>query len=311
MSLPRAEDSALADASAFSEPAVAPAVDAVIVPRTRDLGGFLVRRALPVAGRRTVGPFVFLDEMGPAGFGLGEGLDVAPHPHIGLATLTYLFDGAIVHRDSLGSLKTIEPGAVNWMSAGRGIAHSERSGEDQRRGDGRLHGLQLWVALPRDHEEDEPSFASHGAATLPVVTDGGLSARVVVGSAFGVTSPVVTHWNTLFVDCRLSAGARLPVDAATEERALYLVEGTVEIAGDRFEPGRLLVLRPGDAITVTALADARLVLLGGATLDGPRHVWWNFVSSSQERIAQAKADWTAGRFATVPGEHEFIPLPER
>ena len=311
MSLPRAEDPALAQAPASSGPAVAPAVEAVIVPRTRDLGGFMVRRALPVAGRRTVGPFVFLDEMGPAGFGLGEGLDVAPHPHIGLATLTYLFDGAIVHRDSLGSLKTIEPGAVNWMSAGRGIAHSERTGEDQRRGDGRLHGLQLWVALPRAHEEDEQFFASHGAAALPVVEDGGLSARIVVGSAFGATSPVATHWDTLYVDVRLEAGARLPVDIAAEERALYLVDGTVDIAGDRFEPGRLLVLRPGDAITVAAVTDARLVLLGGATLDGPRHVWWNFVSSSQERIAQAKADWKAGRFAAVPGEHEFIPLPER
>jgi redox-sensitive bicupin YhaK (pirin superfamily) len=291
--------------------AVAPAVAMVVVPRTSDIGGFRVKRALPVAGRRTVGPFVFLDEMGPAGFGLGEGLDVAPHPHIGLATLTYLFDGAIVHRDSLGSLKTIEPGAVNWMSAGRGIAHSERSGADQRRGDGRLHGLQLWVALPRAHEEDEPYFAGHGAAALPVVEDTGLTARVVVGGAFGVRSPVATHSETLFVDCRLAAGARLPVDAATEERALYLVEGLVDIAGERFEAGRLLVLRPGDAMTVTAATDARVVLLGGATLDGPRHVWWNFVSSSQDRIAQAREDWKAGRFPSVPGEHEFVPLPER
>ncbi len=289
----------------------APPIETVIVPRTRDLGGFMVRRALPVAGRRTVGPFVFLDEMGPAAFGLGEGIDVAPHPHIGLATVTYLFDGAIVHRDSLGSLETIEPGAVNWMSAGRGIAHSERSGADQRRGDGRLHGLQLWVALPRAHEEDPPFFAGHGAAALPVVADNGLSARVVVGRAFGVASPVATHGDTLFVDCRLAAGACLPIDAEAEERALYLVQGTVDIAGDRFEPGRLLVLRPGDAITVTAVTDARLVLLGGATLDGPRHVWWNFVSSSQERIAQAKEDWQAGRFPSVPGEHTFIPLPER
>jgi redox-sensitive bicupin YhaK (pirin superfamily) len=296
------------DATAASPP---PSVETVIVPRSRDIGGFMVRRALPVAGRRTVGPFVFLDEMGPAGFGIGEGLDVRPHPHIGLATVTYLFDGAIVHRDSLGSLKTIEPGAVNWMSAGRGIAHSERTGAEQRRTGASLHGLQLWVALPRAHEEDEPFFASHGAAALPVVEDGGLSARVVVGSAFGATSPVAAHWDTLYVDARLAAGARLPVDAVAEERALYLVGGTVEIAGDRFEPGRLLVLRPGDAITVTAVTSARLVLLGGATLDGPRHVWWNFVSSSSERIEQAKADWKAGRFAAVPGESEFIPLPDR
>jgi hypothetical protein len=307
MSWHPAEDPAF-DATATPPP---PSVETVIVPRSRDIGGFMVRRALPVAGRRTVGPFVFLDEMGPAGFGIGEGLDVRPHPHIGLATVTYLFDGAIVHRDSLGSLQTIEPGAVNWMSAGRGIAHSERTGAEQRRTGASLHGLQLWVALPRGHEEDAPFFASHAADVLPTAVDGGVQARVVVGSAFGVTSPVATHWDTLFVDCRLAAGARLPVDAATEERAIYLVEGTVEIAGDRFEPGRLLVLRPGDAITVTAVSDARFVLLGGATLDGPRHVWWNFVSSSPERIEQAKADWKAGRFSPVPGEAEFIPLPER
>jgi redox-sensitive bicupin YhaK (pirin superfamily) len=297
------------DAAAAPSPPAG--IDRVIVPRSRDIGGFMVRRALPVAGRRTVGPFVFLDEMGPAGFGIGEGLDVRPHPHIGLATVTYLFDGAIVHRDSLGSLKTIEPGAVNWMSAGRGIAHSERTGAEQRANGASLHGLQLWVALPRDREEDEPFFASHGAAALPVVEDGGLTARVVVGSAFGATSPVSTHWDTLYVDARLAAGSRLPVDADTEERALYLVEGVVEIAGDRFEAGRLLVLRPGDALAVTAVTAARVVLLGGATLDGPRHVWWNFVSSSAERIEQAKADWKAGRFAAVPGESEFVPLPER
>jgi len=289
----------------------APCVETVIVPRSRDLGGFMVRRALPVAGRRSVGPFVFLDEMGPAGFGIGEGLDVRPHPHIGLATVTYLFDGAIVHRDSLGSLKTIEPGAVNWMSAGRGISHSERTGAEERRHGGALHGLQLWVALPRAHEEDDPFFASHGAEALPMAADDGVTARVVVGSAYGLASPVRTHWDTLFVDCRIAAGRRLPVDTAAEERALYLVEGIVEIAGDRFEAGRLLVLRPGDALTVTAVTDARLVLLGGATLDGPRHVWWNFVSSSPERIEQAKADWKAGRFAAVPGDGELTPLPER
>ena len=286
-------------------------VETIVVPRTADIGGFLVRRALPAAGRRTVGPFVFLDEMGPGRFVPGEGLDVRPHPHIGLATVTYLFDGAIVHRDSLGSLKTIRPGAVNWMSAGRGIAHSERTGAEERQSGGTLAGLQLWAALPKSEEESDPHFASHGAEALPVIEAPGASVRVVVGSFLGATSPVATPWDTLFADATLAAGTSLPVDAAAEERAIYLVEGTIEIAGDRFEPGRLLVLRPGDAITVSAVTPARLVVLGGATLDGPRHLWWNFVSSSKERIEDAKRDWKAGRFAAVPGESEFIPLPER
>jgi len=300
------------DEPAATGPAAPHGVETVVVPRTSDIGNFLVRRTLPAAGRRTVGPFVFLDEFGPAAFGIGEGLDVDPHPHIGLATVTYLLEGAIEHRDSLGSLKTITPGAVNWMSAGRGIAHSERSGAAERRGAGRrLAGLQLWVALPRAHEDDAPFFASHAAVDLPVVAANGVSARVVVGRAFGLASPVATLSDTLFVDLAVAAGATVPLDAVAEERAVYLVSGTVTIAGDRFEAGRLLVLRSGDALALTAETDARAILLGGAALDGHRNVWWNFVSSSKERIEAAKGDWKAGRFPAVPGETGFVPLPSR
>jgi redox-sensitive bicupin YhaK (pirin superfamily) len=294
-----------------SEPPPCMPIETVIVPRTSDLGGFMVRRALPAAGRRTVGPFVFLDEMGPAEFAIGEGLDVRPHPHIGLATVTYLFDGAILHRDSLGTLQEIRPGAVNWMSAGRGIAHSERTPADSRRTGGGLSGIQLWAALPRSHEESEPYFATHAADALPVIEADGARVRVVVGSFLGAASPVATFIDTLFADVALAAGSAVPVDAAAEERALYLVEGSVEIAGDRFDAGRLLVLRPGDRLTVRAVGPCRFVVLGGAALDGPRHIWWNFVSSSQDRIEAAKADWKAGRFDAVPGESEWIPLPER
>lgn len=289
-----------------------PGVETVVVPRTSDIGHFAVRRAIPTIARRTVGPFVFLDEFGPTAFAIGEGLDVAPHPHIGLATVTYLLEGAIEHRDSLGSLKTITPGAVNWMSAGRGIAHSERTGAGDRGSAGRrLAGLQLWVALPRDHEDDAPFFASHAANELPIVEGNGTRARVVVGSAFGAASPVATLSDTLFVDLALAAGSAVPLDATTEERAVYVVSGTVVISGDRFEGPRLLLLRPGDALSLRAETDARAVLLGGAALDGPRHVWWNFVATSKERIEAAKADWRAGRFPVVPGETDLIPLPER
>lgn len=297
-----------------AEPNLAPSagggIEQVIVPRTRDLGGFAVRRALPVAGRRMVGPFIFLDQMGPAEFPIGEGVDVRPHPHIGLATVTYLFDGAIDHRDSLGTVQTIYPGDVNWMSAGRGITHSERTGPQDRLRGARLSGLQLWVALPKEHEDSAPFFAHHETTDLPIISDGGARVRLIAGEAYGVRSPVVTAWDTVFADIALEAGARVPIDAATEERALYLVDGIVEIAGDRFEPGRLLVLRPSDTITVEAVTAARFSLIGGATMDGPRHIWWNFVSSSTERLEQAKADWKAGRFSPVPGETDFIPLPE-
>jgi redox-sensitive bicupin YhaK (pirin superfamily) len=286
------------------------AIERVIVPRTSDLGGFFVRRALPSSQRRMVGPFIFFDHMGPAEFRAGQGIDVRPHPHIGLATVTYLFAGEIMHRDSLGSVAAIEPGAVNWMTAGRGIAHSERTAPDHRVAGEPLHGLQCWVALPEQAEEGAPAFVHHDAGELPIATGEGKTVRVVAGRFLGMTSPVATGWETLMADATLAAGASLPLDADTEERALYIVSGEIEIAGDRFEAGRLLVFRPGDRITVTAVSPARLVVVGGAAMDGPRHIWWNFVSSRKERIDQAKADWKAGRFDLVPGETEFIPLPE-
>jgi redox-sensitive bicupin YhaK (pirin superfamily) len=286
------------------------AIERVIVPRTSDLGGFSVRRALPSSQRRMVGPFIFLDHMGPAEFRAGQGIDVRPHPHIGLATVTYLFAGEIVHRDSLNNRVPIRPGAVNWMSAGRGIAHSERTAAERRVAGEPLHGLQCWVALPADQEEGAPGFAHHDAAALPAERSEGKTIRVVAGTLYGRTSPVQTGWDTIFADVDLAAGAKLPLDPDAQERAIYLVSGEIEIAGDRFEAGRLLVFKPGDRITVTALAPTRLALVGGAAMDGPRHIWWNFVSSRRERIEQAKADWKAGRFDAVPGETELIPLPE-
>jgi len=286
-------------------------LETVIVPRTSDIGGFEVRRALPSAQKRMVGPFVFLDQMGPAMLKAGHGIDVRPHPHIGLATVTYLFEGEILHRDSLGSVLPIRPGEVNWMTAGRGIAHSERSATDERGRDRVLSGIQSWVALPKAHEETEPAFVHLGSDELPLVEGEGKRLRVVAGEAYGARSPMRALWDTLYVDAALEAGAKLPVDADYEERALYIADGTVSVFGDRFEAGRLLVLRPGEAATVVAETDARLILLGGAAMDGPRHIWWNFVSSHKERIEQAKADWKAGRFDVVPGETEFIPLPDR
>lgn len=286
------------------------AIERVIIPRTSDLGGFSVRRALPSAQRRMVGPFIFLDHMGPAEFRAGQGIDVRPHPHIGLATVTYLFEGEIMHRDSLGSVAPIRPGAVNWMSAGRGIAHSERTAPDHRGGGETLHGLQCWVALPAVQEEGAPDFVHHDAEVLPVESGEGKTVRVVAGTFLGRRSPVDTGWDTLFADVALAAGASLPLDAEAEERAIYLVSGEVDVAGERFAPGRLLVFKPGDRITVTAASPARIAVVGGAAMDGPRHIWWNFVSSRKERIEQAKADWKAGRFDAVPGETEFIPLPE-
>jgi len=287
-------------------------VETIVVPRARDIGGFEVRRALPSAGRRMVGPFVFFDQMGPAELAPGEGIDVRPHPHIGLATVTYLFEGTIVHRDSLGSRQPITPGDLNWMTAGRGIVHSERSDPEIRKGPERVHGLQLWVALPERHEETAPAFAHHGRAELPGLEGDGVTARVIAGEAFGRASPVKTHSALFYVDAQLAAGARLALEPEHEERAAYLIEGAVAVDGEAFEPGRLLVFAPGREIVLEAPAGARLVLLGGEPMDGPRHVWWNFVSSRRERIEQAKADWTRSRFdLVVPGdETEFIPLPD-
>ncbi|HYG89816.1 MAG TPA: pirin family protein [Azospirillum sp.] len=285
-------------------------LETAIVPRAHDIGGFEVRRALPSAQRRMVGPFIFWDQMGPAELKPGQGIDVRPHPHIGLATVTYLFDGEILHRDSLGSVQAIRPGAVNWMTAGRGIAHSERSGDATRRTGQRVFGIQSWIALPKDHEETDPAFVHHPAATLPIIEGEGKRVRVVAGQAYGERSPVQGFSAMLYVDAALDTDARLPVPAEHAERALYVADGMIAVNGDRFNAGQLLVLRSGDAITVDAETPARVLLLGGEPMDGPRHIWWNFVSSSKDRIEAAKADWKAGRFDAVPGETEFIPLPE-
>jgi len=287
------------------------ALDVVIVPRARDLGGFNVRRALPSAQRQMVGPFIFWDQMGPADFGAGEGIEVRPHPHIGLATLTYLFDGKIFHRDSLGSAQAILPGDVNWMTAGKGIVHSERTAPEWKAQAGRkMFGIQSWVALPRAAEEVKPDFFHHRAETLPVIEAEGKRVHLIAGSLFGETSPVRTFSEMFYADVELSSGAKVPLQACHEERAIYVAEGMIDIGSDIFESGRLLVFRPGDEITVTAVTGSRLLFLGGEPMDGPRHIWWNFVSSSRERIEQAKEDWTQKRFDIVPGdEQEFIPLP--
>lgn len=285
-------------------------VELVVIPRTRDLGGFEVRRALPSMQRRMIGPFVFFDQMGPAVLRAGQGLDVRPHPHIGLSTVTYLFEGALLHRDSLGTVQAIAPGAVNWMTAGRGIVHSERTPTALRAAGGPLFGIQLWVAAPRAREEDAPSFAHVGGDALPALEDAGLRLRVILGEAFGARSPVALTSPMVYVDATLAPGAQLPVPAEHEERAAYVVEGAVEEGGVRFDAGQLLVLRPRAPVALRAASAARVVLLAGEPLDGPRHVWWNFVSSSPERIAQAAADWEAGRFPAVPGDDERIPLPD-
>jgi redox-sensitive bicupin YhaK (pirin superfamily) len=288
------------------------AIRQVIVPRARDLGGFSVRRALPAAGLQMVGPFIFFDQMGPAEFLIGQGIDVRPHPHIGLATVTYLFEGEIVHRDSLGTALPITAGALNLMTAGRGIVHSERSGETARARGQTLSGIQAWAALPKSHEERAPAFEHFEAGQLPVVSGDGVSARVILGRAFGRSSPAEFAHPSVYVHAEMAAGAQLPFDADYDERAIYIVAGRIEIAGDVFEGGRLVVFRPGDRITIRALDAVRLMMIGGEPMDGPRHIWWNFVSSSKDRIDAAKADWKAGRFAPVPGDDtEFIPLPER
>jgi len=285
-------------------------VEQIIVPRSSDIGGFEVRRALPARERRMVGPFVFFDQMGPNEFEVGRGLDVRPHPHIGLATLTYLFTGAMSHRDSLGTIQTIEPGAVNWMTAGRGIAHSERTPAELRPDGSRLSGIQAWIALPQALEETEPDFAHIPQADLPEIEAEGVHARVLTGEAFGARSRVRTASETLYADVHLQAGSQLAIDSPVAERAIYLVEGALLIDGQRWESGRLLVLKDEPGLVVQAASDSRFMLLGGEPMDGPRHLWWNFVSSRRDRIEQAKDDWRAGRFAQVIGDHEFIPLPD-
>jgi hypothetical protein len=286
------------------------AIDHIIIPRTRDIGGFEVRRVLPSTKKRMVGPFVFFDQMGPNTFPSGEGLDVRPHPHIGLATVTYLFDGEILHRDSLGVVQAIRPGEVNWMTAGRGIAHSERTDDAQRPTGPSLYGIQAWIALPKDFEETDPGFTHHGTDDQPIIDDTDKTVRVIAGSIWGKSARVKTFSDMFYADAALSTGAKLPIPSEHEERALYVADGRISVNGDSFGSGQLLVLHPGDAITVEAESRARVMVLGGEPMDGPRHIWWNFVSSSKDRIEQAKADWLAGRFEAVPNETEFIPLPE-
>jgi redox-sensitive bicupin YhaK (pirin superfamily) len=283
----------------------------VVAAPTRDLGdGFRVRRALPTAHLRNVGPFVFFDQMGPVQFDAGHGLDVRPHPHIGLATVTYLFEGEILHRDSLGTVQSIRPGAVNWMTAGRGIVHSERTPKAVREQGGRVLGIQLWVALPREHEEDAPSFAHTPAEDLPLLADHGVKLRVVIGELFGARSPVKVLSQMFYAAAELEDGARLPLPAAHAERGVYVAEGALEVAGTAHPAGTLLSFRKESAVTLRASGPARVLLLGGESLDAPRHIWWNFVSSSRDRIEAAKADWRAGTMGAVPGETERIPLPD-
>jgi len=286
-------------------------IELMVVPNAKDIGGFEVRRALPTAKRRLVGPFIFFDRMGPAILRAGHALDVRPHPHIGLSTVTYLFDGKIRHRDSLGTEMVIAPGDVNLMTAGRGIVHSERTPEELRGAPMSVSGLQTWLALPDGKEEVAPMFANTSVARLPQIDAEGVSGRVVIGDFSGLRSPVATASDTLYADLRLAAGASVKIPADAEERAIYTLEGDVSIAGDVFPAERLLVFKPGEEIVVSSERGAHFMLFGGASLGSQRYIWWNFVSSSKERIEQAKQEWKTGRFDIVPGdEEEFIPLPE-
>jgi redox-sensitive bicupin YhaK (pirin superfamily) len=286
-------------------------IDLVIESRRRDLGGFEVQRLLPFARRRMVGPFVFFDHMGPIDMpaGVPRSTDVRPHPHIGLSTVTYLFEGEITHRDSVGSEVEIRPGEVNWMTAGRGITHSERF-ERLRRTGGPIHGVQAWVALPTADEETDPTFAHHGAEALPTVEAEGLWARLIAGAAFGAVSPVKTHSPLFYVHWRLKSGARAALPAEYPERAAFIVSGEAEVDGQRFGEGRMLVFAPGDTVVFNAVSDCEILLLGGEPV-GERFLEWNFVASSKARLDEAKADWRAGRMKLPDLDHdEFIPLPE-
>jgi redox-sensitive bicupin YhaK (pirin superfamily) len=281
----------------------------VIDSRERDLGGFVVRRILPFEGGRMVGPFIFFDHLGPTQFAPGFGIDVRPHPHIALATVTFLFAGSLEHRDSLGTVREIRPGDVNWMSAGRGIAHSERTPKAARVGGEYVHGIQSWVALPDGHEDGEPTFAHYPAAALPRRVSGGVDLTVVAGEAFGRRSPVVTLWPTLYVHAQMASGATLEVPPDHGERAVYVVQGDLIVNETPVTVGQLAVLEPGKNSSLIATGDARLMLLGGERFPTPRYIWWNFVASSLTRIERAKEQWQGQQFPAVPGETEFIPLP--
>ena len=295
----------------------AEAIETLIIPRARDIGGFEVRRALPAPRRQMVGPFIFFDQMGPAEFLTGAGIDVRPHPHIGLGTVTWLYSGDLHHRDSIGSDLVIRPGAVNWMVAGRGVTHSERTSATARRGPHALFGIQTWIALPESHEDVAPVFEHHAAEALPVIEAEGVRATLILGRAYGETAPATLSSETFYLDVTLAPRARLPLPDDHEDRGLYVTEGAITVAGQDFPAGQMLVFHPGDRITVGAgPGGARLMLLGGATLNGPRYIWWNFVASSRERIEAAKAEWRAahwgeGRFdLPVNDRAEFIPLPD-
>lgn len=285
-------------------------VETVIVPRSTDLGGFEVKRVLPSSRRRMVGPFIFLDQMGPTQFETDTGVDVRPHPHIGLSTVTWLLDGEILHRDSVGSTQNIRPGEVNWMTAGSGIAHSERTPDALRPRGSRLYGLQTWLALPQPFEEAEPFFEHFGDDALPKIDGDGLTATLIAGKGWGKQSPVQVFSETIYADVQIAGGSALPILPEHEERAVYVLEGTVAVAGEDYAAGSLMVFKPGIAIDVQTSADARVMVLGGEAADGPRHIWWNFVSSRPERIEQAKRDWEEKRFAEVVDDDEFIPLPK-
>ncbi len=284
----------------------------IIKGNPRDLGdGFHVSRILPSVEQRAVGPFVFFDYFGPVTFAPGKGIDVRPHPHIGLATVTYLFEGSQMHRDTLGSVQEIQPGEVNWMTAGRGIAHSERTGPATRAAGHRLHGIQSWVGLPTDAEEAAPSFQNVASRDLPSRTEGGVTVKIITGEAFGLRSPVRVFSPIFYADAQFTPGSSLTVAPEYEDRAVFVVGGSIEVGGEAQGDGTMIVLRAGETVTVRAPDAARVMLLGGAPLDGPRHLWWNFVSSSKDRIARAKAEWQAGTFGLIPGDDkEFIPLPD-
>jgi redox-sensitive bicupin YhaK (pirin superfamily) len=292
-------------------------IETLIIPRSRDLGGFEVRRALPAPKRQMVGPFIFFDQAGPAELLTGQGIDVRPHPHIGLGTVTYLYRGDFHHRDSTGADQIISPGALNWMVAGRGVTHSERTSAAARSGPNSLFGIQTWLALPDTHEDMAPSFEHHGEQALPMIEDGGVSVRLILGSAYGQTAPATMFSETFYADVKLERGSRLPMPDDHEDRGIYIVDGSISVAGQDFDAGRMMVFRPGDRITVAARErGARLMILGGATFSGPRYIWWNFVASSQERIEAAKAEWRAanwgkGRFDLPADDRdEHIPLPD-
>ncbi|HVK95002.1 MAG TPA: pirin family protein [Noviherbaspirillum sp.] len=283
----------------------------LLKPHEKNLGdGFIVRRLLPGHPHKLVGPFIFFDHMGRAAFAPGEGLDVRPHPHIGLATVTYLFEGSILHRDSLGTVQEIHPGDVNWMTAGAGIAHSERTPERLRQSGGAVHGIQTWVALPKAHEQAAPAFEHHPAASLPVIRLPGAMLRLIVGTAFGQTAPVTTFSDMFYLAAELEAGARLRLPADYPERAVYLVDGEIAIDGDALAARHMAVLPFAQETTIEAKTNARIMLLGGQAMDGDRFIWWNFVASSKEAIQQAKQRWRAQEFGKIPDETEWIPLPD-